>query len=222
MEALKVYCAGPLFNGAERAEMTLIANALVAAGHAVYLPHRDGMEFRLVHEVLIDRGWEPAVAGQFLHEAIFALDVFQLADDCHAMVWNMNGRVPDEGAVSEAAIAWALGKPLIAFQDDARSLIAGRVNPLLLGLVEFTTVREISDIVPALVLELERQRPRELDYDRLPVRLQRAIRDGAALWKALSSEQAYCENELIADCVTELFAPSTQHPGRGRRKSASK
>ncbi|MDQ3330873.1 MAG: nucleoside 2-deoxyribosyltransferase domain-containing protein, partial [Planctomycetota bacterium] len=55
--ASKVYCAGPLFNECERQEMAAIADALVADGYRVYLPHRDGMEFRLILEVLVDRGW---------------------------------------------------------------------------------------------------------------------------------------------------------------------
>ena len=157
--SLCVYCAGPLFNLSERSEMTSIAETLVAAGHSVYLPHRDGMEFRLVREVLIERGWDAEVAGQFLHEAIFAMDIYQLAIACDAIVWNMNGRVPDEGAVSEAAIAWTLGKPLIAYQDDVRSMIAGRMNPLLAGLVEFTKVDCLEHIPAALVVECQRTKP---------------------------------------------------------------
>ena len=102
MDSLCVYCAGPLFNQSERDEMTAIAEVLVSQGHSVFLPHRDGMEFRLVREALIEQGWAPEIAGSFLHEAIFALDVYQLAIACDAMVWNLNGRVPDEGAVSEA------------------------------------------------------------------------------------------------------------------------
>src|SRR5687767_8611165 len=94
-----VYCAGPLFNQSERDEMTAIADALCDAGYDVYLPHRDGMEFRLILEVLVERGWTPATAAHFLHAAIFALDVYQLAVECDALVWNLNGRVPDEGAV---------------------------------------------------------------------------------------------------------------------------
>src|SRR5690606_1640071 len=74
----RVYCAGPLVNGAEREEMTAIADELVAAGYLVYLPHRDGMEFRLVHEVLVERGWDAATAAHFLHASIFALDIHQL------------------------------------------------------------------------------------------------------------------------------------------------
>lgn len=205
---MKIYCAGPLFNQAERDEMTAIADRLVAAGFDVYLPHRDGMEFRLVHEVLTQRGWEPAVAGQFLHEAIFALDVYQLAVDCQAMVWNLNGRVPDEGAVSEAAMVWTLGKPLVAYRDDVRSLIAGRVNPLLAGLVDFTWAETLDSIVPALQQELRNQPSKSLSVDELPPRLRQAVTAGGTLWQQLQSDQATCDNDLLADCVTELFAPS--------------
>ena len=142
----RIYCAGPLFNQAERDEMTAIADVLCEAGFTVYLPHRDGMEFRLVLEELVERGWPAPQAAQFLHEAIFALDVYQLAEECQAVAWNLNGRVPDEGAVSEAAIAWTLGKPIVAYMDDVRSLISGRVNPMLVGLVEFETKVTIGDL----------------------------------------------------------------------------
>ena len=207
MDSLCVYCAGPLFNQSERDEMTAIADALVSQGHSVFLPHRDGMEFRLVREALIEQGWDPEIAGTFLHEAIFALDVYQLAIACNAMVWNLNGRVPDEGAVSEAAIAWTLGKPLIGFQDDARSLIAGRVNPLLVGLVDFVTVCRIGDIPTALETERRKTKMSPIDHDRLPVKLKTAVDRGAELWNALRKEKADGENKIIADCVAKLFAP---------------
>lgn len=190
--------------------MTSIAEVLVREGHSVYLPHRDGMEFRLVREELIERGWDPAIAGEFLHQAIFALDVYQLAVACDVMVWNQNGRVPDEGAVSEAAIAWTLGKPLIAYHDDARSMIAGRMNPLLAGLVDFTTVRTIADIPAALIVECERTSIRETNHHQLSNKLQTAIVKGEELWSALRSERAFGENDIIADCVTKLFAPASR------------
>ncbi len=223
MDSLCVYCAGPLFNQSERDEMTSISEALMQDGHTVYLPHRDGMEFRLVRELLVERGWGAEIAGQFLHEAIFALDVYQLVVRCDAMAWNMNGRVPDEGAVSEAAMAWTLGKPLVAFQDDVRSMIAGRMNPLLAGLVDFTTVHRIKDIPAALVVERQRTTIRPVEVDRLPVKIKTAVERGAALWKALGAERAFGENNLIADCVTTLFAPTSTHKPRlmGARISES-
>lgn len=206
----RVYCAGPLFNAAERDEMAAIAGGLEAAGFAVFLPHRDGMEFRCVHEVLVGRGWPADRAGAFLHAAIFALDVFQLAERCDAMVWNLNGRVPDEGAVSEAAIAWTLGKPLLAYMDDARSLIAGRINPLLAGLVDFETVSNI-DEVPQVLLEMTNGRNgRGTTEGEVPRRLQETTQRGRRLWSAMQSRDARLDDERIADVVAELFAAESQ------------
>lgn len=203
----KIYCAGPLFCESERQEMASIADALVADGFRVYLPHRDGMEFRLILEVLVERGWDPPVAAAFLHAGIFALDVYQLAVDCDAMVWNLNGRVPDEGAVSEAAIAWTLGKPLVAYKDDVRSLIAGRDNPLLVGLVEFETVDTIADLPEVLATAIERSGDEPVPVERMPAKLRRAVLDGRRLWDAMQDRSAALNDSLIADVVEELFAP---------------
>jgi len=38
----RIYCAGPLFNSSERAEMEILAEALEQAGFRPCLPHRDG------------------------------------------------------------------------------------------------------------------------------------------------------------------------------------
>ena len=186
--------------------MTAIAEVLCASGYRVYLPHRDGMEFRLVHRVLVERGWPAPQAAEFLHAAIFALDVYQLAIDCDALVWNLNGRTPDEGAVSEAAIAWTLGKPVVAYQDDVRSLIAGRANPLLVGLVDFRTVEEIDDIPQALSTAILARESLSATMDDLSPPLQRAAREGQRLWKKMSGREAQQDEERIADIVTELFA----------------
>ncbi len=202
----RVYCAGPLFNQAERNEMTAIADALAQADYPVYLPHRDGMEFRCVREVLIERGWPPDAAGQFLHAAIFALDIFQLVEECAAMVWNLNGRTPDEGAVSEAAIAWVLGKPLIAYKDDARSLIAGRDNPLLAGLVEFDLARDIGELPGRLEAAL-RQAESSPRPAALPPAVERAVRHGRELWNALNANGAQGNSAAIAEVTARLFAP---------------
>ncbi|MBD3675854.1 MAG: nucleoside 2-deoxyribosyltransferase [Planctomycetaceae bacterium] len=202
-----VYCAGPLFCQSEREEMMEIAEILVDHGYRVYLPHRDGMEFRLIHEILVERGWEAPDAAQFLHAAIFALDVYQLAVECDCMVWNLNGRVPDEGAVSEAAMAWTLGKPLVGYKDDVRSLIAGRVNPLLVGMTDFQTVENIEEIPHALALARTRQIQPPLNEEYFSERMKIAVTDGGELWNALSDELASDDNEFIADVVARLFSP---------------
>lgn len=200
----RVYCAGPLFNQSERQEMTEIADVLTDAGFPVFLPHRDGMEFRRVHHVLTDQGWKEAKSAQFLHAAIFTLDVYQLAEACDAMVWNLNGRVPDEGAVSEAAIAWTLGKPLVAFSDDARSLISGRVNPLLVGLVDFETISELDEIPAAL--EAAIAKTNGSSPAAIPANLQYTIQQGERLWAAMTDRDAHRDDKAIAEVVVELFA----------------
>ena len=215
----RVYCAGPLFCQSERDEMTAIADRLVEAGFQVYLPHRDGMEFRLVRHCLIDQGWDAATAGQFLHQAIFALDVYQLVESCQAMVWNLNGRVPDEGAVSEAAMAWVLGKPLVAFKEDVRSLIEGRDNPLLAGLVDFTMVRSLDEIVPALREEIVRMGiPKP---GRLPRAVERAVVAGRNLWSVLQDHEAAGNSAVIADTVAQLFAPTSEVDGVGTQANGA-
>lgn len=192
--------------------MTAIADCLTRAGYHVYLPHRDGMEFRLVLDVLVERGWSTAAAGEFLHAAIFALDVYQLAVECDAMVWNLNGRTPDEGGVAEAAMAWTLGKPLVAYKDDVRSLISGRLNPLLAGMVDFETVDEI-DLLPQRLATVNDWPPRgDGALDRLSPKMQRAVRDGGRLWEALTTSPAHRNDEFIADVVAELFAPAERAP----------
>ncbi|MCC7418653.1 MAG: nucleoside 2-deoxyribosyltransferase [Planctomycetaceae bacterium] len=209
-DVVRVYCAGPLFNKAERSEMSAIADVLGEAGYKVYLPHRDGMEFRLILNILVERGWPAPTAAHFLHAAIFALDVYQLAVECDAMVWNLNGRTPDEGAVSEAAIAWTLGKPIVAYKDDVRSLIAGRVNPLLVGMVDFETCEEITEIPDELAGAILRHTEPPLAEDQMPPRLRKAVQDGRRLWMTMGERDANFHDRLIADVVTELFAPSQE------------
>ncbi len=208
-DSLRVYCAGPLFNPSERDEMTAIADALCREGYAVYLPHRDGMEFRLVLDVLVSRGFDKAEAAAFLHAAIFALDVYQLAIECDAMVWNLNGRVPDEGAVAEAAMAWTLGKPLVAYKDDVRSLITGRDNPLLVGMVEFKTISNMNDLPKVLSQEILHYDGSQITEDRFPRRVQIIVQQGRQLWQAMSQHHLELNiaehDEIIADLVIELF-----------------
>ena len=202
----RVYCAGPLFNACERQEMTQIAEVLCTAGFDVYLPHRDGMEFRLVLDELVDLGWNRVQAAQFLHQAIFTLDVYQLVVECDSMAWNLNGRVPDEGAVSEAAIAWTLGKPIVGYKDDVRSLITGRDNPLLAGLIDFEMLEDITQIPTALRKALKEAGPLH-QTARLPPSVEIAVNQGRQLWETLQAEATTGDSTRIAAVVAELFAP---------------
>ncbi len=103
--SVRVYCAGPLFNRKEREEMAELAECLEASGYETFLPQRDGIELVPCVAALVEAGMTKAKASEALSKAIFALDVYQVLVECEATVVNLNGTVPDEGAVSEAAIA---------------------------------------------------------------------------------------------------------------------
>ena len=147
---MKVYCAGPLFNDKEKEEMAEIAAALERRGFDVFLPQRDGLELSKCIDGLVASGVERQTACDCLSKAIFALDVYQVVEECEAIVVNLNGRVPDEGAVAEAALAWYAGRTLVAYKADVRTAFNGYDNPLVMGLFGFRTCTSISQIVDEL------------------------------------------------------------------------
>ena len=141
----KIYCAGPLFNPKEREDMSNIAAVLEHANYSVFLPQRDGLELAKLLPVLLDKDVSKEKASVVLNNAIFSLDVFEVMDS-DGLILNMNGRVPDEGAMVEAGMAWAHEKPIVIFKNDDRSLIQGNCNPLVMGLAEFESVDKYESI----------------------------------------------------------------------------
>jgi len=141
----KIYCAGPLFNSKEKEEMAEIAAALENSNYQVFLPHRDGFEFAGLASIFKELGFNEAETNDILNRAIFTLDVFQVLES-DGLILNINGRVPDEGAMVEAGIAWNAGKEVVIYKNDARTLLNGNDNPLLLGLSNFKIIDCISQI----------------------------------------------------------------------------
>ncbi|MBI4573513.1 MAG: nucleoside 2-deoxyribosyltransferase [candidate division NC10 bacterium] len=145
----RIYCAGPLFNRAEREEMAEIARTLEGAGFSAFLPHRDSFLFTDVHREFLQGGYDSAEATGMIQQAIFCLDTYEVISGCQGLVLNMNGRVPDEGGVAEAAMAWMAGKAVVLYKADSRSLIQGNDNDLVLGLGNFGKVSTIPEIAYA-------------------------------------------------------------------------
>ena len=141
----KIYCAGPLFNPKECEDMLGIATALERSGYRVFLPQRDGLELANILPELLRYGIPYKESTDICSKSIFSLDVFQIMDS-HGLVLNMNGRVPDEGAMVEAGIAWAHGKTLAIFNTDERTLIQGNCNPMVMGLSNFESVSSYEDL----------------------------------------------------------------------------
>ena len=202
-EARRVYCAGPLFNEVERREMNAIAVSLRQSGFEPFVPHADGLEFAKVQPYLASQGYDAAAAGRLLHEAIFALDVYQVVLGCGSLVMNMNGRVPDEGAVSEAAIAWTLGKPVVIYKADARTKVSGRDNPLVVGLSNFETIDEIEALGEALAARHAALRP-DPDFAAVcPPHLVPTLAVGQRLWERLQALGDVRPCDLVAEAVLE-------------------
>lgn len=204
-ELRRVYCAGPLFNEAERREMLRIAQVLSETGFEPFVPHSDGMEFALVHPYLVDEGYDARAAGRLLHEAVFALDTYQVVVGCGSLVLNLNGRVPDEGAVAEATMAWMLGKPLVIFKEDARSAIEGRDNPLIVGQTRFETIDELEAIPAALeerIAEFDGGAARQFDCH---AHLAEVVERGRLLWEQLQALGDERPDPAVAEIVLDLF-----------------
>ncbi len=183
-----------------------IARTLEAAGFLAFLPQRDVFIFSDVHREFLRGGYESAEATALIQQAIFWLDVTEVVSHCQALVLNMNGRVPDEGAVAEGAMAWMAGKPIVLYKSDARSKIQGSDNPLLLGLGNFVKVSTIPEIAFAFT-QLFRAR-REMPELPLPREVRFAVESGRRLAKLLDA----CESPADMVPVIVSFLRKARNP----------
>lgn len=165
--------------------MAEIARTLADAGFSVFLPHRDGFVFADVHREFLRGGYESTEAARMVQQAIFWLDTYEVVSGCQGLVLNMNGRVPDEGAVAEAAMAWVAGKAVVLYKADSRSLIQGSDNPLVLGLGNFVSVSTIPEIAYAFAQVFRTRRPGP--EASLPQVVKSAVEAGRRLSKLLAT-----------------------------------
>lgn len=195
--------------------MALIAEALQNAGYQVFLPQNDGLEFARLFPAFLSKGIQVKEAEQLLNRAIFALDVFQVKDS-HGLVLNMNGRVPDEGAMVEAGVAWACQHPIVIYHNDDRSLIQGNSNPLVLGLADFATVNRYEDVAPAFDRHFE-----ELG-DRLFQEQASFTEDSLHHGQTISECLTHNRNEEeIANLLLDLFGGKTCQPTNERKENST-
>ena len=157
MEKDRIYCSGPLFCAEEIGGMSAIAKVLENTGFQTFLPHRDGLEAYVMR--FGNSSFPSTISGirTRIDYAIFSLDVYELIERCGAVVCNLNGRVPDEGMIVEAALAYAAGKPLILFKDDVRAPFGGYDNSMLTSLVHGKIVRKLKELPFALKHEMSKK-----------------------------------------------------------------
>ncbi len=165
--------------------MAEIARMLEGAGYSAYLPHRDAFLFEDIHREFRRGGYDPAEATAMIQQAIFWVDAYEVVSACQGLVLNMNGRVPDEGAVAEAAMAWMAGKAIILYKADSRSLIQGSDNPIVMGLGSFVKVSTIPEIAYAFAQLFRSWRPGKAPP--LPRAVRGAVEPGRRLSRLLTT-----------------------------------
>ena len=139
-----VHLAGPAYSPEEVEGMAGIAALLEGSGFEVYLRSRDGLEPVLSSHA--SPGGDSGSERQYrsvLQSAAFALEIYRLVHRCDCLVFNMNGRVPDDGGAFLAAVAFTLGKPVVLYKRDHRTKLHGNDNAMISGLsLDFSHVRE--------------------------------------------------------------------------------
>jgi len=168
--------------------MLALATALEDAGFGTFLPQRDGLERFVLGFLNTPLSADILGLRGRIDRAIFALDVFQIVERCNYFVLNMNGRVPDEGAVAEAGIAFAAGKPIVLSKNDYRTAFQGRDNSMLMGLSVLEPVRLLKDLPQALrqaAQAVERLSPGTRPV--FPATLQRVVEQGRKIWRILEA-----------------------------------
>jgi nucleoside 2-deoxyribosyltransferase len=157
MEKNRIYCSGPLFCAEEVGGMNAIAKVLEDAGLQTFLPHRDGLEAYIMRIGNSSLASTISAIRTRADYAIFSLDVYELIERCNAVVCNLNGRVPDEGMIVEAALAYGAGKPLVLFKDDARAPFGGYDNSMLTSLVHGKIVGKLKELPSLLKQEMSQK-----------------------------------------------------------------
>lgn len=168
--------------------MAEVAATLEGAGFAAFLPQRDGLLFTELFREMRQGGYDLAEAAAMARQAIFWLGAYQAIQGCDGILVNLNGRVPDEGAVAEAALAWMAGKPVVLYKADARSLCLGSDHPLVTGLGGFVGVSTVPEIAYAFT-QIFRAR-RRATAPSLPTSVQQAVAAGRRLARTLATHPA--------------------------------
>ncbi|MGL4676366.1 MAG: nucleoside 2-deoxyribosyltransferase [Brevinema sp.] len=124
---MQIYIAAPLFNPRELAWNQEICTFLEDRGYDVFLPQRDGGK-----SAELEASSEEAMCS--LRQGIFDRD-FLAVSQSDFVLFITDGAVLDVGACAEVGIAKALNIPVIAFHQDVRSFINGKMNLFVEGCI---------------------------------------------------------------------------------------
>lgn len=193
-----VYCAGPMFTASEQATLDLIAQALKRKGFETYQPPINGIEIAKFMSIMKgDLLSIPKLrtALDWIRKMVFAMDMYQLLERCDSLVFCMDGRVPDDGSVSETAAAFAAGRPIVIYKTTPITMLANRDNPMVEGLSYawqyVTDIEKIPDALTTMINALHSE-DGSTGYTYSPShRVGMVVAAGKAIWEALQ----FAENQ---------------------------
>ena len=184
----KVYCSGALFCPVEVREMADIAKSFEDAGYDTYLPQRDGGEAFVMNSIDTPIAGSPLLRPftNYLTKIMFALDIYEILK-CDYFIINLNGRVPDDGAISELGVAFASGRPIIQYKSDLRSLFNGRDHPMIAGAALHVPpvhqFDQIPDRLEKIVEFVNKYGENTYKGEKIPQSVQKVVNLGFKVWK---------------------------------------
>ena len=184
-----VYCSGPMFSVGDKAEQQTLATALEGASFTTYLPQRDGIEVGRVMQMVNHPLLEGFIADKIMMQVrkwVFALDMYQLLERCQALVFNLDGRTPDDGSVVETAAAFTAGKPLVIYKTSPITMLAGTDNPMIEGLSGSWSYTDDASAVPAAVAAAVAAFAKQPYSYAAPPNVAALIKEGEEVWDVLS------------------------------------
>ncbi len=133
----RAYYAAGLFNEGERQFNLKVKRMLDELGFVTWFPQEDAgfIEDYLAQGMTLDEA-RHHIFEQNL-EAVRAADV---------LIFNLDGRVPDEGACIEAGVAFGWDKRLIGLQTDFRAVEPGGNNLMIDGVLQYEIAKTVEEL----------------------------------------------------------------------------
>ncbi|MEA2418477.1 MAG: hypothetical protein QOE60_683 [Thermoleophilaceae bacterium] len=216
-----VYCSGPMFSHGDKWEQHAIATALEDAKFTTYLPQRDGIEVGKVMGLLNHPMLEGTTIAQHVmlqvRKWVFALDMFQLLERCQSLVFNLDGRTPDDGSVVETSAAFAAGKPIVIFKTTPITMLAGADNPMVEGLsTSWSYVGGAAAVPKAVSAAVAAMAKQPYTYAG-PPNVAALMGEGKEVWDVLEGARAL-PKETPEQWIEWLFAIAKELLGDGKSK----
>ena len=136
-QALRAYYAAGLFNEGERAFNLRVKAMLDELGFETWFPQEDAGFL----EQYMEQGMTLEEARHHIFEQ--NLEAVRRSD---VLIFNLDGRVPDEGACIEAGVAFGWDKRLIGLQTDFRAVEPGGNNLMIDGVLNYEIAATVDDL----------------------------------------------------------------------------